>query len=126
MTATESRVTNVTTTIDSVRSRFETTTCVAAGTSNCPTTERRSGDVLPAALHQLFETARAADFRDLRTEYRAGDDNTPPDGGWTILTIRSGSFEQTVHWETNYPVPPILARYVCWIDGVQGSLSICG
>jgi hypothetical protein len=125
MTATDSRVTNVTTTIDSVNARFETATCFAEGTSACPTTDRQSGDVPQAALNQPFETAQSADVRALRAEYRAGDDNTPPDGGWTILTIRAGSLEKTVQWETNYPVPAVLARIVCEIDGIRGSLSLC-
>lgn len=125
MTSTESRVTNITTTVDSVNSRFETVTCVAEGTSACPQTERHSGDVPEAAITQLFATAQSAEFLALLDEYRIGNDNTPPDGGWTILTVRAGSVEKTVRWETNFPIPDLLGRYVCWIEGIRGSLGLC-
>ena len=126
MTATESQVTNVTTTVDSANARFETVTCVAAGTSACPPTGSQSGDVSESALDQLFVAAQSEAFRALQSEYKTGSEDSAPDGGWMILTVRAGSIEKTVQWEANYAVPEVLARFVCWIDGVRGSLSLCG
>ena len=125
MTATETAVTNVTTTIDSASARFETVTCVAAGTSACPTTARQDGEVNEPALGQLFALAQTEAFRALLDEYKSGGDDTPPDGGWTILTVRTGNVDKTVKWETNYPLPAALARIVCWIDVARGSLAQC-
>ena len=125
MTATESAVTNVTTTIDSASARYETVSCVAAGTSNCPTTGRQSGEVHEPALGQVFALTQTEAFRELQAEYKNGGDDTPPDGGWTILTVRAGDVEKTVRWETNYPLPAALVRIVCWIEVARGSLAQC-
>jgi hypothetical protein len=125
MSATGTRVTNVTTTVDSVNSRFETVTCVAEGTSACPITDRQSGDANEAAIGQLFALTHTESFRALHDEYKSGGDDSPPDGGWTILTVRTGSLEKTVRWETNYPIPNILARPLCWINSIRGSLALC-
>jgi hypothetical protein len=124
-TATGSQVTNVTTTVDSVSARYETVTCVAAGTSACPTTARQDGEVNEAALGQLFALAQTEAFRALGNEYKDTGDDVPPDGGWMVLTVRAGTTEKTVRWEANYLIPPALARIICWIDVARGSLAQC-
>ncbi|MGQ0648183.1 MAG: hypothetical protein ACT4P7_11490 [Gemmatimonadaceae bacterium] len=73
---------------------------------------------------QLFVTARSAQFRPLRAEYRRTDGVVPPDGGSPTLTITAGERTHTVAGERNVAIPQILQRYACWMSVGRGLILL--
>lgn len=115
-------------TIDSATARYDVVTCFGDGYGNdCDDVQSRtSGDVLPAILELLFETAQSGEFRNLRSSYTRPDkDIIPPDGSWTSLTVTVGERTKSIQWERDAVLPELLLRYQCWIQVARGALIEC-
>jgi len=115
-------------TIDSATARYDVVTCMGDVYGNaCDNAQSRSsGDVLPAILERLFETARSGEFRNLRSSYtRADKDIIPPDGSWTSLIVTVGERTKSIQWERDAILPELLLRYQCWIQVARGALIEC-
>ena len=117
-----------TVTIDSATARYEVVTCTGGVYGNtCDEVQSRSsGDVLPAILELLFETAQSGEFRTLRPSYSRADRGIiPPDGSWTSLTVTVGERTKSIGWERDAILPELLLRYQCWIQVARGALIEC-
>lgn len=113
-------------TVDSATAMFEVITCTSSiSQSACGDQQRRQGDVSPAYIGQLFALAQTRDFLNLRETYDREGDVVPPDGGWTQLNVTVAERTRTVRWASGVELPPVLARFQCWLDAARGSLIAC-
>ena len=108
--------------VDSAAGTYSVTRCQGGVTSQCETTEHRTGSVPPAVLLQLFERSQTREFRALKTEYQFTGDFVPPDGGTTELTIVTGERRKTVTWSKHSSIPQILRDFNCLMLAATESL----
>jgi hypothetical protein len=118
-------VTEVLITIDSAQSTYFAVTCEGGATSQCSSMETRSGGVATALLQRLFGDAQRSEFRELKSRERGRGDLTPPDGGWSRLTVVTGERTKILSWDVSDVPPQILQDYVCLVRAASETFPLC-
>jgi hypothetical protein len=112
-------------TIDSASAHYAFTSCSGSVSSDCTEEQAHSGTVSRVALDAAFREAQAKEFRDLLGEYKLPGDIVPPDGGAMTLTVTVGERQKVIIWHKHATAPDALARFICRVNALGGSLAQC-
>ena len=117
----------ISTTFDSATAGFSVTRCEEApgGPTCAETTQTHSGSALLDVRDRVFDEAATAEFRALRSEYRAPSGVTPPDYEAGSLTVTANERARTITWERGATIPPALSRFLCLVALARGELILC-